>query len=331
MYTAGKPASSRILVVRLGAMGDIVHTLPAVASLRRGFPKAHLTWLVERRWAPLLEDNPSIDEVVCLDRDSARGLFRTWRFLRSSEWDLAIDFQGLLKSAVAASAAHPDRLYGFHHSQVRERVAAAFYSNKIASAAEHVVDRNLDLAAAAGAPLAVRSFALPPGRPEGELPEGDFVLAGPLAGWGAKQWPLEHFRTLGELLAREFNLPLVLNLPASLVGRAMDAGLCWLHFSGLPGLIHATRRAVAVVGVDSGPLHLAAALSKPGVAIFGPTDPARNGPYGGSLTILRSPLAATTYKRRAEIDGSMTEISPEQVLEALRNVCSCLGSATPTR
>jgi heptosyltransferase-1 len=194
-----------------------------------------------------------------------------------------------------------------------------------------VVDRNLDLAAAAGAPLAVRSFALPSGRPEGELPEGDFVLASPLAGWGAKQWPVEHFRTLGDLLAREFHLPLVLNLPASHVERTVDPGSCWLHFSGLPGLVHATRRAAAVVGVDSGPLHLAAALGKPGVAIFGPTDPARNGPYGGSLTMLRSPRAATTYKRRADIDGSMSEISPDQVLEALRNVCSCLGSATPTR
>jgi len=329
MFTAGKPANSQILVIRFGAMGDILHTLPAVASLRQSFPKSRITWLVDRRWAPLLEGNPAIDQVACLERDSG-GLWRMWRFLRRRRWDLAIDFQGLLKSALAASAAHPDRIYGFHHSQVRERVAAVFYSNKIASGAAHVVDRNLDLAAAAGASMAVRSFALPPGRPEGELPAGDFVLASPLAGWGSKQWPLEHFRTLGGLLQREFRLPLVLNLPAG--GAAtMDPGPCLTHFSGLPGLIHATRRAAAVVGVDSGPLHLAAALGKPGVAIFGPTDPARNGPYGGSLTILRSPLAATTYKRRAAIDQSMSAISPAQVFEALRTVCPCLGSATPIR
>jgi heptosyltransferase-1 len=92
------------------------------------------------------------------------------------------------------------------------------------------------------------------------------------------------------------------------------------HFSGLPGLIHATRRAAAVVGVDSGPLHLAAALAKPGVAIFGPTDPARNGPYGGSLRVLRSPAAATTYKRGTEIHESMLGVSPVEVCEALRSV-----------
>jgi lipopolysaccharide heptosyltransferase I len=310
-------------------MGDIVHALPAVASLRQSFPRAHLTWMVEPRWAPLLEGNPWIDEVACMSRESARDLFRTWRFLRAHPWDLAVDFQGLVKSALVASAAHPDRIFGFHHSQVRERAAAVFYSNKIASAAVHVVDRNLDLAAAAGASSLVRTFALPPGRPEGELPSGEFVLASPLAGWGAKQWPVEHFRTLGELLARDFRLPLVLNLPLG-ASQSFDAGPCRLHFSGLPGLIYATRRAAAVVGVDSGPLHLAAALGKPGVAIFGPTDPARNGPYGGSLTILRSPQAATTYQRRAA-DPSMREISPGQVFEALRTVCPCLGSATPTR
>ena len=310
-------------------MGDIIHTLPAVASLRRSFPRAHLTWIVEPRWAPLLESNPSIDAVAILERRSAADLLRTWRSLRAHRWDLAIDFQGLVKSALVASAARPDRIYGFHHSQVRERAAAVFYSDKIASSAAHVVDRYLELAAAAGATAAVRAFPLPPGHPEGELPPGDFVLASPLAGWGAKQWPVDHFAALADLLAREFRLPLVLNLPPG-DRRIGDAGRCLVHFSGLPGLIHATRRAAAVVGVDSGPLHLAAALGKPGVAIFGPTDPARNGPNGGKLAILRSPLAAPTYQRRAA-DPSMGAVSPLQVFEALRAVCPCLGSATPTR
>jgi len=95
------------------------------------------------------------------------------------------------------------------------------------------------------------------------------------------------------------------------------------HYSGLPGLIDATRRATAVLGVDSGPLHLAAALSKPGVAIFGPTDPVRNGPYGNSLRVLRSAAAVTTYKRGAAIDESMQNISPGEVFEALRAALGC--------
>jgi len=328
MYTAAKPASSRILVIRLGALGDIIHTLPAVASLKQSRPSAQVTWIVEARWAPLLEDNPYVDRVAVLERGSPGGLFRTWRFLRSQEFDFAIDFQGLLKSALVASCAHPDRIYGFHHSQIRERAAAVFYSNKIASQAAHVVDRNLDLAAAAGAQSSLRVFPLPPGRPEGELPEGPFVLASPLAGWGGKQWPLEYFRALAARLESEFRLPLVLNLPP---GASIDPGPCLLHFSGLPGLIHATRRATAVIGVDSGPLHVAAALGKPGVALFGPTDPARNGPYGDSLCVLRSPHAATTYQRHKTPGESMRQISPGQAFEALRTVCSRFRSAMQTR
>src|SRR3954453_20293935 len=124
MFTAGKPASSSILVVRLGAMGDIIHTLPAVAWLKPTHPGCHLTWLVEPQWTPLLEGNPSVDRVVKMHRKNFAGLVATRRELRSRGYDLAVDFQGLLKSALATSAANPERIYGFHQSQVRERVAA---------------------------------------------------------------------------------------------------------------------------------------------------------------------------------------------------------------
>jgi heptosyltransferase I len=320
MFTAGKPASRRILVVRLGAMGDIVHTLPAVAFLKQSHPNSHLTWLVEPRWAPLLEANPYVDRVVLLHRHNFAGLVETRRELRATHYDFAVDFQGLLKSAMAASAASPDRLYGFHQSQVRERLAALFYSHKTLSRSAHVVDRNLDLAAACGGGMqpAKRLFPLPPGRPDADLPDGDFVLASPLAGWVSKQWPMGHYRTLAARLRRELGIPLVLDGPPGADFSAVEAAIP--HHSSIPGLIHATRRATAVVGVDSGPLHLAAALGKPGVAIFGPTDPARNGPYGDSLRILRTAGTATTYKRGTATDPSMQNISPDEVFEVLRTV-----------
>jgi heptosyltransferase-1 len=321
MFTAGKPASRRILVVRLGAMGDIIHTLPAVAFLKQGHHDSHLSWLVEPRWAPLLEANPYVDRVVLLRRQSLGGLMETRRELRTVNYDFAVDFQGLLKSAMSASAAHPDRLYGFHQSQVRERLAALFYSHKTLSRAAHVVDRNLELAAACGGSgiqPGRREFPLPSGRPEGDLPSGDFVLASPLAGWGSKQWPLTHYRALAALLRRELGIPLVLDGPPGADFTVVEGSVP--HHSSLPGLIYATRRATAIVGVDSGPLHLAAALGKPGVAIFGPTDPARNGPYGGSLRVLRSGAAATSYKRSASIDSSMQNISPDEVFEVLRAI-----------
>src|SRR5207248_3009600 len=135
-----------------------------------------------------------------------------------------------------------------------------------------------DLAASAGAAATLRTFPLPPGRPEGMLPEGPYVLACPLAGWRSKQWPLDHYRQLARRL-RDLGLTLVLNGPASAFASLASVPEARPHCSGIAGLIDATRRAAAVVGVDSGPLHLAAALGKPGVAIFGPTDPARNGPY----------------------------------------------------
>ncbi len=320
MFNVANTNSRRMLIVRLGAMGDIVHALPAVASLKHSFPGSVLTWVVEPRWAALLEDNPFVDRVVFLRREGPRGLLQTRRELRSYHYDFAVDFQGLLKSALVASAAGPERIFGFHQSQIRERAAALFYSNKTVSRSAHVVDQNLDLAAAAGAANAVRKFPLPPGRPESPLPDGDFVLASPLAGWRAKQWPIENYQALARLLRRELRVPLVLDGPDSARPdfRSVDGAVA--HSSGLPGLIYATRRAAAVVGVDSGPLHVAAALAKPGVAIYGPTDPARNGPYGDSLHVLRCSQAVTTYKRGSAIDPSMARISADEVFEALRSV-----------
>jgi heptosyltransferase-1 len=319
MSAAGEPAtthpSARILVIRLGAMGDIIHTLPAAASLKHSHPGSHLTWVVERRWAPLLAGNPFIDGLVLLRRDSFAGVAESWRRLRAARYDFAVDFQGLIKSALAASAARAGRIFGFHETQARERLAALFYSDKAIARSTHMVDRNLDLAAAAGATAALRAFPLPPGRSEGELPPGDFVLASPLAGWQSKQWPSEYYRVLAARLRAEMGIPLVLNGPPGASLPPMEGAVA--HYSGIDGLIDVTRRAAAVIGVDSGPLHLAAALEKPGVAIFGPTDPARNGPYGGSLRLLRSPAAVTSYKRGAAIDESMRQIGPDAVFEAL--------------
>jgi heptosyltransferase I len=309
--------ATRILAVRLGAMGDIVHALPAVATLKHSFPRSRLCWAVEPRWAPLLEGNPFVDDIIPCERKGISEMLATRRRLRSEHFDLAVDFQGLLKSALVASAARPERIVGYDRTQVREKVAAIFYSHKIRVESAHVVDRNLELAVAAGATNIVKSFPLPQGEPEGHLPNRPFVLASPLAGWGAKQWPLEHYSVLAGLLQQRFGMSLVLNGHPSALSLFHQVPGVEVHISGVKGLIHATRCAAAVIGVDSGPMHIAAALDKPGVAILGPTDPARNGPYGSSMTVLRSPGAVTTYKRKPHIDESMREITPAQVLDAL--------------
>jgi heptosyltransferase-1 len=309
-----------ILIVRLGAMGDIIHSLPGAASLKHSFPSARITWVVQPQWVPLLENNGFVDRIVVFRRNDPASWKRTKEELRTERYDLAVDFQGLLKSALIANIARPERIAGFGRSVVRERLAGLFYSTHVDSKAVHVVDQALDLAAGAGAPNLVRAFPLPPGVREGRLPEEPFAFASPAAGWGAKQWPLEFYERLAALLRKKLGMPLVLN---GAQGSVPVVPGTLIHESGIAGLIDATRRASLVIGVDSGPLHLAAALNKAGVAVFGPTDPARNGPYGGDFQVFRVPGVRTTHRRVAAIDPSMRAISPEQVLAALEARVSC--------
>lgn len=311
---------ARIIVIRLSSMGDVIHTLPAAASLKHSFPQSRVSWIVRPKWAPLLADNPYIDEVIPVERSLRASLACAAR-VRSQGCDLAVDFQGLVQTALLGAAMRPEKFVGFSRGSVREFPAVFFYSSGVHVRASHVVDRNLELAAGAGATNLLRVFPLPAGSAEvpaqtrlGTLPEGPFVLASPFAGWGSKQWPMEFWAKLSGLL----ELPLVVNGPPgteSEISRILGARV---HISGISGLIHATRRAHAVVGVDSGPMHLAAALGKPGVAIFGPTDPARNGPYGGSLSVLRDASAVTDYRRAPTPAASMRAITPAMVSDTLR-------------
>jgi len=263
-------------MVRLGAMGDVIHALPAAEAL------APVAWLIKPRWLPLLEGNPHVRPITSIERG----------------FDEAYDFQGLIKSAILARLSGARIVRGF--DDPKERPARWLYTEGTTRRGAHVVEHNLALARADGP----ARFVLPPGRPEGRLPEGPFVLACSLAGWASKQWPREYY----DELRRSLPVPLVLNGPP---GSGLD------HESSVAGLIDATRRASAVVGVDSGPLHLAAALAKPGVAIFGPTDPARNGPYGGTIRVLRDSTATTTYRRDPRASAAMRSISPAAVAAAL--------------
>ncbi len=297
----------RILIVRLGAMGDILHTMPAVAALRAAQPNAEIAWVLEPRWFPLLECANVVHHLLPLDRRDALSIWTAQRWLKRWRPDVAIDFQGLMKSALVARCSTAPRRVGFAGG-LREEAAGIFYTDAIATTATHVVDRNCDLV---GLPAAMPP--LPQGHPDGALPPGPFVLAAPLAGWNSKQWPMERYAELAALLRDRHAITLVLNVAPN---QATPEGV-FRHESSIAGLIDATRRAQAVLGLDSGPLHLAAALGKPGVALFGPTDPARNGPYRAPITVLRQPNAETTYKRGDQIAPSMMSLSVEKVYAAL--------------
>ena len=311
-------------------MGDIIHALPGAAFLKQSFPSAHISWVVEPRWAPLLSGNGLVDRVVLFHRNEPGTWNRTRKELRDARYDLAVDFQGLIKSALVAHFAAPERIVGFGPGRVRERPAGWFYSTRVDTSAVHIVDQALDLAASAAgvsesafgtaAIRAAQVFPLPAGAPEGTLPERPFVLACPMAGWTSKQWPLEHYETLAAMIRDRLHMPMVLNgAPGSL------PAVAWAerHESGIAGLIDATKRAALVIGVDSGPLHLAAALGRCGVAVFGPTDPARNGPRGGDFEIFRASGIATTHRRGDAIDPSMYTITPDRVFAALAARVGC--------
>lgn len=304
------------LVIRIGSMGDIVHTLPAVASLKASQPNCRLSWLVAERWLPLLRGNPSLNDLVVFDRSSWHALHNTVSQLRSLRVADAVDFQGLIKSAFCGRLARPKRFFGFESAEVREWPASWFYTHRIPVTSAHRVERNLQLAIAAGATKVIRDGWLPEGADEGNLPSGPFVLAAPFAGWQGKEWPLDRFNQLGQALRRE-GIYLLANVPPSRVRELDSFPHIRTHSSSLLGLVGAVRRASAVIACDSGPLHLAAALGKRGVALFGPTDPAKNGPYGGTLTVLRASGFETTYKRGVNYHRSMEAITVEQVFQAL--------------
>jgi heptosyltransferase-1 len=326
--------ASRILVVRLGAMGDVIHALPAAAALARALPEAKVDWIVEPRWADLLEGNPYVGSVVPFPLKAWRKRPfspQSWGAarlligeLRSNRYDLVVDLQGLIKSACLARLTGCPRRVGFERSALREPFAARFYTEQVAVSGEHVVDKNLSaVRRLVGNEDTAAEFPLPEGEYSAALPSGDFVLTSPVAGWGSKQWPSRHYAQLAGLIREGLGMQLVLDCAPGDVGyvqeiaRSAPAESVVVHSSTIPQLIGATRRARAVVGVDSGPLHLAAALNKAGVAVFGPTDPARNGPYGGTLTVLRATTASTSYRRDADVSCAMSSISAAQVYDKL--------------
>ena len=299
-------------------MGDILHTMPAVQRLRDAWPKVEITWILEPKWMPLLHGSGLADHLLPLDRRSLLSVWIAAKWLRRWQPDLAIDFQGLIKSALTALVSGASRRIGFIDTQLREREAGVFYTEAFAAQSPHVVARNLELVASLGFTKSDKILQGPTGFPEGNLPPGDFVLAAPYAGWKSKQWPIERYIEIGKRLEQSFGYKLVLNVMPANVTPASE--FLWRHESGMDGLIHATRRARAVLGLDSGPLHLAALLGKPGVAMFGPTDPARNGPHGSTIRVLRSYGAITTYKRGTELDPSMLQLDVDRVWNHLAEV-----------
>lgn len=324
----------RILLVRLGSLGDIIHALPAAGALRDTFPRARIDWAVEPKWARLLEGNPDIDEVIVLDRKSAAGIVSTVRKLRAAQYTCAVDFQALYKSALLAFASGAPRRIGFQSSYAREGLAAAFYTDRLNPRGPHKVDHNLTLAECAGAsakakprfPLAIR--------PEDEEETsrelvahgvGDFFVLNPGGGWVSKCWPAERYGELHRRLFERYGWRGVVsfgpgeeNLAREVVSAAGSNPPAAISL-GLGPLMALLRRGKFVVSADTGPLHMASALGAPVVGLFGPTDPSRNGPYSREDVVVRNArVSETTYRRGASYSAAMLSITVDQVAEAVQ-------------
>jgi heptosyltransferase-1 len=332
----------KVLIVRVGAMGDVLHALPAVAALRRERPEWQIDWAVSDRWAAVLVNShghgPVVDHVHLADTrlwskaPVSMTMLRSVRALRAAvrkqRYDLVVDMQGTLRSAVIGRFAGAKVFAGF--ADPRESMAAWMYSQKLTRHGMHVVDQGAALLGdACGIALEPIPFAMPNEQWADNWAEQEEVVARPMcalgvsAGWGAKQWPVERFGRLAKEL-RAMGYDVVVNAPQKDDGMAHEAvaaseGAARMVACNVAGLLALMRRTDLFVGGDSGPTHMAAALAVPTVALFGPTDPARNGPWGpGPKVVLRDPAAVTSYKRTTQT--GLGGVSVEMVLEAVRSL-----------
>jgi heptosyltransferase-1 len=333
-------------------MGDIIHTLPAVAALRQALPNVSLGWLIEERWVELLcalryprsgprsPQRPLVDRVHAINTAGWRRAptsFNTLQQmavglseLRGIRYDVVVDFQGAVRSALLARWSGAPVVFG--STQPRENAASMLYTRKVEDRSNtHVVDQAVALARAIIPDASADSPLELPVDPDAESTIsallGDlnkFAILNPGAGWGAKRWPAERYGEVAKELARDGLTSLVNYGPGEEVLAAAveqaSAGAARRVKCSISELIALTRRAHIFIGGDTGPLHLAAAVKIPVVAIFGPTNPARNGPFGTRSIVLRSANSLTDHSRHREPEQGLLEISVGEVVAGARQL-----------
>jgi heptosyltransferase-1 len=326
-------ADRRFLLVRLGSLGDIIHALPSAAALRDTFPQAQIDWAVEPRWVRLLNGNPDVNNVITANRTSPGGIAATLKRIRSPQYRCTVDFQALYKSALLAFASGAPRRIGFKSSYAREGFAAVLYTERLNPRGPHKVDHNLTLVQAAGAEWPEKPrfpLAIDPEDEQsvvGKLAAAgiqEFFVLNPGGGWLSKCWPASRYGELHRKLASRLGCRGIVTvglgeekLAQELIESAGEQPPTALLLP-LGPLMALLRQAKFVVSADTGPLHLASALGTPVVGLYGPTDPARNGPFSRADVVVRNPHASvTTYRRDQSHSPAMLSITVEQVVEAV--------------
>jgi lipopolysaccharide heptosyltransferase I len=331
------------LIVRLGALGDVVHAIPVAAALRRAFPSARVDWLVSARHREILDLVPVIDRRLAInDRSGAVGgspLVAAVRQLRQSRYDVAIDLQGLIKSALLARSSGAQRVIGFSGSYARERAARLFYTDAHDPGrgglydrreTRHVVAINLGILAHVGVAAPAVEFpiedaASDAARRIAEQTGGRYALLNPGAAWPNKRWPPERLAALAVHLRGRHSLASVVlwgpgeeALAAAVVASA-DGAAVMSPKTSIADVVALARRAAVMVSGDTGPTHIATALGTPLVGIYGPTRPSRNGPMSPlDITVSRDTICQCHHLRRCRLDRMcLLDVAAAEVAEAV--------------
>ena len=307
-----KLSPRRVLIYKPSAIGDVVHTLPILNLLRRRWPEAKISWLITPACAALIENHPRVDQVFVFNRGrfghawrsptASTAMFRFLGGLRRQKFDLVIDFQGLFRSGWMTWATGAPTRVGF--ADAREG-ATAFYTHRVSSGGwthQHAIGRYLHLAAALGCDVEPIEFHFAVDDADrayvASLLPGDspFAVLLPGTNWLSKRWPIERYAAIVSPLRERFGLKTVIAgapVDADLARQIPDADANLVGRTHLRQTIALLERAALVIGNDSGPVHIAAALGRPLVALYGPTNPLLTGPYGRDDAVLRQQLVCS--------------------------------------
>jgi heptosyltransferase-1 len=332
----------KILLVRLGSLGDLMHALPAQQYLHRRFPDSEIHWLTDQYYASLLKCVPGLDRIWVTDLRSLSAGIRSLnslvllvRDLRKQKFDLSFDFQGLLKSAVLARLSGARRLRGFTPERFKEKGSEFFYDEQIGGEGDlkrHVIDGNLELVGKlAGQREASPEIKFQIPRPDEnhikeELKRREIrnpILINPGAGWVTKRWPAQKYGRLAGMLIEKLRVPVVVTYgpgEESLVDSMRTAcpqGELIAFPTTIVQLIALCLRSRLMIAGDCGPLHLAVASSTPTVAIMGPTSPSRNGPYSPQDEVVKRSSPCSNSYRRKRTKLICMDIKVESVFDAV--------------
>ena len=340
---------ANILIIKLSAIGDVIHALPVAGALKQRFPQARISWIVEKPAYDLLTNNPHIDEIIIFDKPQFKSFAGLWKNapafvsdLRSRRFELALDLQGLFKSGALGLLSGAPQRYVYCNARECSHLLAKKVcgSNK----SGHIVEQYLDVARALGATVTEAKWAIVPTAEEQEavaaiaaqaglyFAEPYLVLA-PGANWPNKRWPTAHFSHIADWLAAQ-GIKAVLTggpgdreLAEQIISKSKSAPVNLTGKTSLKQLAHIISCAQALVGGDTGPMHLAAALRTPVVALMGPTDIVRNGPYGQLDNAIAAPRSCHGCWQRSCPQGidCLADISPETVQVKLTTLLSLRG------